>query len=86
MSLATHVIIDGNAVRISERTGKIKNGDRAGQDFKVVTATVFGQHCQAEVTIPDGLTAPEVGKRVVMQCEVSTYRDDDQLRLVAYVA
>lgn len=83
MAIASKVTVTGNVVRIDTRSGKRKSD---GADYKINTALIVGQHNLAEVTIPDNLDLPPVGKPVSLLVEVNVFRDDDQLRALEYLA
>lgn len=82
MAIQTRVIVQGAMVMPPTIREGIANG--SGKAYKITTAIIVGQDCMAEVSMGD-LTLPKVGEPVTLQCEVSSYRDEDQLRAVKYV-
>lgn len=78
MSLSTTVIVQGKVSRLSERSGVSKT---TNQPYRIVSAIVIGDLTMGEVTLPDTITVQQ-GQQVTLLCEVSTFRDDDQLRAV----
>jgi len=78
MSLATSVILAGTVQRMSERSG---TSATSGKPYRIVQAIIIGPKTMGEVTLPDEIQLAQ-GQTVTLLCEVSTYRDDDQLRAV----
>lgn len=81
MSLSTTVILQGRAQRITVREGTAKE---SGKPYRIVSAIVVGPLTMGAVTLPDSIVVEE-GHDVTLLCEVSTYRDDDQLRAVQLI-
>jgi len=83
MSVATTVIVEGQPVKVSSRTFTAKT---TGKEMTFTSVLVVGEFCISNVEINlDTFKLPELGKPVRMQVEVGTYRDDDTVRLVAYI-
>lgn len=81
MAIQTRVIVQGAMVMPpSVREGT----SNAGKAYKITSAIFVGTDCMAEVSMGD-LTLPKIGDQVTIQCEVSSFRDEDQLRAVKYV-
>jgi len=83
MAIASKVTVTGNVIRIDTRSGKRKSD---GEAYTINTALIVGPANLAEVTIPDALELPVVGKAVSLLVEVNVFRDDDQLRALEYLA
>ena len=81
MSLPTAVILQGIVSRIDVREG---TAAASGKPYRIVTAIVVGDRTMGAVTLPDDITLVK-GASVTLLCEVSTYRDDDQLRAVEWL-
>jgi hypothetical protein len=81
MAIQTRVIVQGAMVMAPS----IREGvAQSGKPYKITSAIIVGQDCMAEVSMGD-LTLPKIGEQITLQCEVSSYRDEDQLRAVKYV-
>lgn len=81
MSLPTAVILQGIVSRIDVREGVAA---ASGKPYKITTAIVVGDQTMGAVTLPDEI-ALRKGMTVALLCEVSTYRDDDQLRAIEWL-
>lgn len=81
MSLPTTVILQGTVSRLDVREGLAKE---SGKPYRIVTAVVVGDQTMGAVTLPDEISLAK-GQRVTLLCEVSTFRDDDQLRAVEWL-
>lgn len=83
MSIATRLVIDGNVANISTREVTVK---ATGEKLTFTNVLVVGPNCLADCTLGNDVAVPEMGKRIQAQVEVGVYRDDDQIRLVKYLA
>lgn len=82
MAIASQVIVEGSVIRMESRTVKKKDGSG---DITFNTALVVGEHCMAQVSIPDGHELPKPGFKGRALVEVSVYREDDQMRLIQWI-
>lgn len=83
MSLSSTAIMEGTVVRLSSRTVQKKDGSGP---ITFNSFTLFGDECQGEISINlDVHAAPAKGDVITCRVKISTYRDDDQLELDAYL-
>ena len=81
MSLSTTVIVVGKVTRLNVREGVAA---ATGKPYKITSAIIVGDQTMGEVTLPDSIVLQN-GQGVTLLCEVSTFRDDDQLRAVEWL-
>lgn len=82
MAVKTTAIVEGNVIRADSRSFKTK----AGEDMTIDSVLIVGQFCIANVRVDTRtFKLPDIGKPIRIQVEVDTYRDDDQMALVAYL-
>jgi len=82
MAVSSNVIVEGEVVRIDVRT--VQKKDKSGE-IQFVNALIVGEHCLASVGIPQGMEPPKKGFKGRALVEVSTYNNDDQLRLIQWI-
>lgn len=76
MALSTTLILDGTVQRLTVREGVSKTTQ---QPYKITSAIVIGPLTMGDVTLPDTIAVAQ-GQHVQLLVEVSTFRDEDQLR------
>ena len=72
----------GMVARLESRTIPAK-GDRAEMTFK--SFLLVGENCMGQIRVGDAFEMPKQGAQVSCRVKVSTYRDDDELSLDAYL-
>lgn len=84
MSVASRVIVEGKVIQTSSRSINPKSDPTKTIVFR--NALIVGDACIADIAFPDGVELPKEGTSIRAQVEVGTFRDDDTLRLVQYLA
>lgn len=80
------MIVEGAVARISTREVTVKSGANAGNKIVFTTMLVVGADCLANVRInTDAFELPKQGSNVRARCDVSSYRDDDEISLSAWL-
>lgn len=83
MSIQTSVIVEGSVARISTREVTVK---ATGVRMVFTTMLVIGPDCLANVRInTDSFDLPKQGANIRARCDVSSYRDDDEISLSAWL-
>lgn len=85
MAVQTNVIVLGRVARVSVREGKIKNGARQGEPYKITSVLIIGSVVTAQCELNEALGIPEVGALVAARASVGVFREDDQLRIEEWV-
>jgi len=83
MSVASTAIVEGMVAKISTREVTAK---ATGEKIVFTTMLVVGDNCIANVRInTDRFELPKQGASVRARVEISTYRDDDEISLDAWL-
>lgn len=79
MALSATALVIGKTIRTSSRDVVSK---KSGETFTIRNAVIVGDHCMADVRIPDGHVMPVVGSEVTLLVELSAYNGDAECNLV----
>lgn len=84
MAVSTTVEVRGT---ILKKTSRSITKASTGEVFVFNNALIIGEHSLAEVRIPDDFVEkfPEQGKPVGVRCVVTSYRDQPELSVEAYI-
>lgn len=82
MAVTTQLLAQGQAIRVTPREVTIR---ATGEKRTFVDVLIVGPNTLVEGTLGDGLNPPKAGETVNARCSVSSYRDEDQVRIEAWL-
>ena len=86
MSVSTRVIVQGDVLTVSRRTGKARV---SGEEYAISTCLVLdaavGALAEVSFFEGEGVKVPAVGQKVRMLCVVGVFRDDDSVSFEKYL-
>lgn len=83
MSIQTSVIVEGTVARVATREVTVK---ATGIKMVFTTMLVIGPDCLANVRVnTDTHDVAKEGAKIRARCDVSSYRDDDEISLSAWL-
>lgn len=82
MAISATAVIEGTVIRTSVREITAK---ATGQQFTFTNMLVIGEDTLVDVRIPDGEVVPVAGAEIKARVKVSSYRNEAEFELDAYL-